>query len=508
MAQELSDAEVFGTQQPQEMSDEEVFGTSQPSGYFSDVGKDLKSAYSGLDNLQSPAGGGQAALEDVNQVLGSAGKAVGSPILQGISHGASALSPLVPQGVKDTVSNARNALSNKVIGAALDEDNNGNASDGTQFKPLQDTGEYLKDVTEDPNFQKHFANTQDATNLLMAKPTINFAKNSQAAIKDVGSEIASEMTHTPPPTVDRNVLNKTAQDLYDISDKTGGAFKPEVHNGFIDYANNITKQPDTILRNQGLDAPAQYALNLKNSYGLNLPLKDAIAIDQDLTDKIWSNTEQNGKVNSDGRKYSMIQSKLRDMMNNANENDIIGGKDGIDSYRAATGVYAAKSKLDLLDKIMRDASLADNPSAAMKSGLTRLARSDKKMTGFTDDEKLLIQDAARNGITDKFLKFLSGNVSPMVGGAMGLTLAGEQGVAVGAGAGKAVQAVADKALSSRRQNKFNSISNAIANRPVIKNAPDILANAQNNYEALKSVQQPVNSQPIYNPYYFPASWKK
>lgn len=152
-------------------------------------------------------------------------------------------------------------------------------------------------------------------------------------------------------------------------------------------------------------------------------------LDELLTEKISKRYRQG--LDKTGGKLMEVQDALRESVAKTET----GGK-----LSEARKLWAASKKLEDIEKIMQRASNSDNKAAALKKGFEALANNNKRMRGYSPEERKLIEKAAKSGKVSNALRRIVGNRFISIG--FGAAMGGSAGAAVGLGASSAAKGAA------------------------------------------------------------------
>lgn len=270
------------------------------------------------------------------------------------------------------------------------------------------------------------------------------------AIPAVGSTLKKETIRTSDD------IAKMAGDAYKKAEQKGGILTEKFTEKFLDEANSALPQTEAGRILAGDSPVTKIYQRLGNLRGRRLSLSEAQEIDEFLGDAIDGMTEV-GKVNKQGKKLLDIQNSLRNLIDNANEGEIVGGKEGFQALKEGRKLWSRSSKLRDIEKIIERAEMTDNPATSIKTGFRNLSLNAKRLRGYTAEEKKLIKEAAESGIVSDTLRTLGSRLMPIVtagaGGGVGSTLAAQAGSMASRNAATKIQF-----------SKAEKIARAIANK--------------------------------------------
>jgi hypothetical protein len=276
-----------------------------------------------------------------------------------------------------------------------------------------------------------------------------------------------QATETPPvpakapPVVDEAPLPGTsayakqvASAYYDIADKSGGTLTPQVTNKFVDAVEAAGKQTKAGKITAGENPVSSLAGRLQELRDEPLTLRAAQEIDEALGDLIDKEHSVTG-LSKDGTKLVDVQSKFRDMIENAGEGDITGGTTGFDALGPARKAWSQARKMDDLERIQQRAELTDNPATSVRTQIRTLLSSKTKSRGYSPEELAALKEAADRGVVGSALHVFGSRLVPLVAGGAGLasgpvTAAAMAGAAHVVGAGLRAGATG---IQTRRLNR-------------------------------------------------------
>jgi len=123
-----------------------------------------------------------------------------------------------------------------------------------------------------------------------------------------------------------------------------------------------------------------------------------------------------------------IQRKIRESIENATPEDMVGGSAGFKAYKNARKLWSRAIKLGQIEKILNNAKSAKDVGGNIKQSFRTFINNDKKLLGFTDKEKKIMKGIAETGKLTNLL-MLFGN--RMIGSGAGFMAGGPAGFGVG-----------------------------------------------------------------------------
>lgn len=163
----------------------------------------------------------------------------------------------------------------------------------------------------------------------------------------------------------------------------------------------------------------------------SLTLKTIAQYDSDLGDIIYSPKGWNSdtrSLTSQGKKVLGIQRKIRENIENATPEDMVGGSAGFKAYKNARKLWSRAVKLGQIEKILNNAESAKDVGGNIKQSFRTFINNDKKLLGFTDKEKKIMKGIAETGKLTNLLMLLGNR---MIGSGAGFMAGGPAGFGIG-----------------------------------------------------------------------------
>lgn len=244
------------------------------------------------------------------------------------------------------------------------------------------------------------------------------------AATPAGFRTAAEIKKaTIAPNADE--VRAASSQTYQSAAEKGGVIRPESNDAFIGkIMKNEQVSPETEAifgKSPAKNIVEKFVEQFKNK---PMTLQHAQEFDQSLGDLANSNVLPSGKLDATGQKYYQMQQQFRDHIAGLSEADVVGGKEGFDALKTAREQWAASVKMSDLERIVKNADLADNPSTAIRSGLKTLLKNPKRMRGFTKEETAAIREAAKTGVVTELMRFFGSRLTGIVAAGSGHPVAG------------------------------------------------------------------------------------
>lgn len=259
---------------------------------------------------------------------------------------------------------------------------------------------------------------------------------------------------------------------YQKARDVGGLLKPSATNKFLDDVQKaVTPQTKEGRLLAGKDdAVTSLVDRVETLRDSPLTLEGVQEMDEMLGDAIDSLLDA-GRPTKSSIRVQKVQNLLREAVATAKPGDIEGGKEGFKALSKGRNLWSKAMKMRDIERIMERAEGRDNPATIIKSGFRTLLMNDRKMRGFTPEQKELIKKAASTGAAADVARIFGSRLNPIIVGSTGGVGAGVASTAGAAGARNlATQAQIDLADKVAR-----SITEEVA-PPAIEAVSDVSAN--------------------------------
>lgn len=273
-----------------------------------------------------------------------------------------------------------------------------------------------------------------------------------ALVPVAGAGLRRLNTRTNIPNADE--IRKRAGELYQAAERSGGVLKPQFTDKFVDTVERMKPQTDIGRIVGGDDAFSKVVDRIGQIRGQPMTLRAAQELDELLGDAIDGFTEM-GRVTKQGKKLLDIQSSLRNMIEDAGDDVVVGGKSGFDALKQARSLWSTSHRMNDIERIIQRAEQYDQPATAIKTGFRTLYNNPNKMRGYSAAEKEAIKKAAESGVLTDLLRTAGSRLIPIVAGA--------SGGGVGTTAAAQMGSMASRGAATRTQlGKANKVARAIA----------------------------------------------
>jgi hypothetical protein len=255
--------------------------------------------------------------------------------------------------------------------------------------------------------------------------------------------------------------------LYAKADAAGGTLTPAFTDKFIDEAGKIAPQTEAGRVVAGATPVTALAARLADLKGKPITLQGAQEIDRAIGGMIEKEYTPRG-LSGDGKELLDLQSKFRDMIANAEESEVTGGKAGFDAVVEARKAWSQAMKMQDLERIQERANMTDNPATGIKSGIRTLLSNPSRSRAYSPEEISALKDAASRGVLGGALHVFGSRLIPIAAGAAGYS-GGILGTLTGAGAAHVLTSgsrAAATALQTRRmQNALDTLGRSVPPAP-------------------------------------------
>lgn len=273
------------------------------------------------------------------------------------------------------------------------------------------------------------------------------------ALPLAGATLGAALNKTPKP-LNADKIRELGSVAYKQADELGGSLTPQFTNKFVDSVDAMRPQTEAGKILSGDDAYSKIADRVKLLRDRKLSLQEAQEIDEFLGDTIDQFTEM-GRVTKQGKKLLDVQTSLRNMIDDADEGLIEGGRQGFDALKQGRQLWAAQAKMRDIEKIITRAENMQQPATAIKNGFNTLLNNPQRMRGYSAQERKLIKEAATTGLIPDLLRTGGSRLIPIIAGASG---GGVLGTAAAGGASMASRGLATKNAMLKAERVAGAIS--------------------------------------------------
>lgn len=234
-----------------------------------------------------------------------------------------------------------------------------------------------------------------------------------AAIPAIGAAVSKANTRTVIPNADQ--IKEKASKLYQLAEQTGGEFKPEFTNQWLQKAQKSLLSDDSLINAMRSNKPLADAFeDLATFQNQPMSLSRAQALDEQLGNMVDTFVDANGNISKVGKKLLDVQRNFRSMIEGADDSMISGGREGFEALKEGRKLWATSRRLADIERILENADTYQVPATAIKTGFRRLANSSK-ILGYSPEEVKAIEDAARTGVVTDLMATFGSRLAPLIG---------------------------------------------------------------------------------------------
>ena len=251
-------------------------------------------------------------------------------------------------------------------------------------------------------------------------------------------------------------LKQLASLSYKTAEKEGGVLSSKFTNKLIDKISKLGKKDPLTDEMFGEKLSSKRIKNFSRVYkDKKLTLKQVEELDQGLTDDIADSFNMaTGKVDSNGKALQDIQKVIRSSIEEAKPQDLIGRGKGFETYRDATKLWSKSLKLKQIEKMVRKGLDAENPAKSLQRQFSTFLNNDKKLRGFSSQEKKIIENVAKTGAVQNIFSILGNR---FIGGGLGFAGGGIPGAAAGIATTQTARKIAEKIQTRKTDKLMNEI---------------------------------------------------
>lgn len=258
-------------------------------------------------------------------------------------------------------------------------------------------------------------------------------------------------------------IKKLAQVHYKKADEMGGTLKPQFVRKFVNKINKMQPQTEEAKALFGTDEVTDMLERSKKLLNKPMTLQGAQEIDQGLSREITKHLD-NGQPNAVGQELMQIQNTLRNMIDEVDPKDLVGGDEGFAAMKQARKLWAQQSRLRDIERIISDSEVATNPKNYIKNRFAAMVRNDKKLRGFNTQEKKAIRAAAKTGALTDVLSVMGSRLSVFGAGTAGTAMGGLPTGMAAAGGAYMVNEASRKGATALQRAKAQSVADLIRSR--------------------------------------------
>jgi len=210
-------------------------------------------------------------------------------------------------------------------------------------------------------------------------------------------------------------IDNLAKEAYQQADEIGATFNP---NQVADkFETKLSESMPKALPSGKMTSEAKelagHLDELAGNKGRSLTLNQVQDLDEALTQKINKMVDaKTGDLDANGRKLYLLQNELRDIVDTT---DVAGNNALINGRK----LWQARSMIRDLDAIAERASLSKNPHSVMQTGYKNLFLNKKRIRGWPDEAKELLEKAANPNAGTEILDLVASRLPAIIMGGTG-----------------------------------------------------------------------------------------
>lgn len=262
-----------------------------------------------------------------------------------------------------------------------------------------------------------------------------------------------------------------ASALYSQAEAQGGVLSPEFSDKFVAHVQSLLPKDEKVAAMKVYE-PLRNAIDDLSAFkGEPMTLQRAQAVDEAMSN-MAEGFIKDGRITKEGKSILDAQTKFRDMIANAGEADVVGGKAGFEALAQARKEWARSLRMADIERIIQRAEMTDAPAQSIKAGMRNLLMNKNRMRGYSPEEKAAIRDAANTGIVGEGLRLMGSRLVPIIAAGGGYAAGGVAGLPAAAAAGVASGA-ARKAAEKIQVSRANDVLRTISGVKVRRLQPKI-----------------------------------
>jgi len=269
--------------------------------------------------------------------------------------------------------------------------------------------------------------------------------------------------------------------LFKLADQQGGKVYPAFLDDFAKYTQKRIQKSPMISQLKATagnkDAFAETYDILKNYTKKSSSFEDLKALDETLGELAYSNVDNFGKFTPSGKQYVEMQAVLRDRLESAPDYMFTGGKEAFETVKEARKYWSASLRLRDVERIVQRAEGAEQPATVIKNGFRALKNDPKRMKGYTSEERIAINKAAKDGIVGRAFKLTGSGLTPLIAGGAGYGAGGGIGAAMAAAPAFAMREGAREGSVILQKARANEVSNMMKARAIGERLPQSIPQA-------------------------------
>lgn len=322
---------------------------------------------------------------------------------------------------------------------------------------------------------KAFAETEVGKNLgkslqsfgvSVPKTTVPIVAQTADKFSDLRAPFQANLETAKTISDAHKIVKSASNTFYQRADELGGVLKPDVTNGFIKSLDEFRGGSDVAksLRGSAVQEVASVVDDLTAKMtDKPLSFQDVQAIDEHFTDLIRARFV-NGSYDKVGTQLQGIQRNFRDMVENATEDMVVGGKAGFEALKEARMLWRKSKTIEKLADIEERASYANNPEREFENRARALLNNKKEMSAWAKEDRDALKKTIGATTGQDVLRAIGNRLVPIMASGFGLSAApATGGLALAAiPAGVVLSRAAREVGASIRGNGMNKVAKTIA----------------------------------------------
>lgn len=252
--------------------------------------------------------------------------------------------------------------------------------------------------------------------------------------KEIASNLGDMLAKSDVPTSSQAV-KQIANQYYQQAADTGGVLKPSFTDEFVNKISDLAPQTEQGKIFAGDTPLTQLVDRAQALRGQPLSLPAVQEIDEHLGNLADSEYGLKG-LSKEGKQYLDVQSTLRNMINDAGPDDVVGGTQGFDALSNGRQAWSQAMKMQDIERIQARAAQSDNPATTIKSGVRTLLSNPSRTRGYSEEELDALNNAGDRGVVGGTLHVMGSRLVPYLGALIGEHAGGPVGAMGGLALGQ------------------------------------------------------------------------
>lgn len=447
----------------QDVPESIVAANQEKSGFFSRVGQDYDKRIEAGNTIAENQVTGKIGPVSATYQFGAKGLGMVGDVAK---EGFESISDTIPKSVKDyassKITSAFPIASAFMKSAPRMIANSDTAKIGKKL--------YGKFAVDHPEAASNIAATGDVAGGLIGAtaiaPTLEVANILRGPAGELLSKAGTSVMKSADnksilSQVDADKLTQFSTEAYQAAHAKGMNIASEYTDNWLDKASKAIPQTEEGRLALGDTGSTQLIERIQALRGKPISFAGAEEIDKGLGAEITKAYRSGDK--EEAARLIKVQDGLREAVSSLPE--------ASEELRKAKGLWSAASNQRQIETILRNSEFSDNPATAIRMGFRNLAKKvNDNPRGWSPEEVKAINGAAKTGIATDALKVAGSRLGPIIAGAAGAVSGGPIAGAAAGAANYAASSTARGAAGALQAVRANKVSNAIKQRPVVKQA--------------------------------------